>query len=121
MLPATAGTERRPSPAFALPHVQLVGVENGLPLEAAPAVICETADPRGVAVVNLFPDVLAHIADPEVAVRPVEREAPRVAQPVAHDLPRRPGAGRIDAEQLAESAFEVLRAILWIAAGAAVA
>jgi hypothetical protein len=42
----------------------------------------ESTDSRRAAVVDLFPGVLADIADPEVAVRPVEREPPWVPKPV---------------------------------------
>jgi hypothetical protein len=51
--------------------------------------------------------ILADVPDPEVARLAVEREAPRIAQPVADDLPRRSRSCRVDAEELAEAALGV--------------
>ena len=64
---------------------------------------------------------LADIADVEIAGLPVEREAPRVPQAVARDLPIRAGPIDVDSQHLAESALQILRVILRIAARAAVA
>ena len=67
------------------------------------------------------PSVLADVADVEVVREPVEREAPRVAQPVAGDLPARAALVDVQAQQLAEADAQVLRAVARVAARAAVA
>src|SRR5262249_25650081 len=69
----------------------------------------------------LLPLVLADIADVEVAVLPVEREAPWVPKPVADDHRRRPPGVDVEAEELAEGRLQVLGAVLGIATRAAVA
>ena len=61
-------------------------------LVAVPAVV-DAAD-AALDVVDLFPRVLADVADPEVAVGAVEGEAPRVAQPERPDLGRASPPGR---------------------------
>src|SRR6185437_12874527 len=93
-------------------------IEPRARLVTAPAVVREPTDPRRRAEVDLLVLVLADVADPEVVLR-VEREPPRVAEPERDDLPA--AARRIDAQQLAELRAHVLRALLRIAAGAAVA
>src|SRR6266702_1209698 len=77
-------------------------VEDGAPLVAVPAVVGQPADLRLRAEVDLLPGALADVGDPEVAGRPVEREPPRVAEPVADRLPRGPARQRIDPQQLTE-------------------
>src|SRR4029077_374852 len=81
-----------------------------------PAVVHE-AGCRPWPVVDLLPRVLADITDVEIAVGPIEREAPRVPQPVGVDLPVPP----VQTQQLAQLAGEILRVVRWVAAGAAVA
>src|SRR5207247_7523975 len=89
-------------------------------LEHVPAVVGQRADCGGRAVVDLLPVPLADVADVEVAVRTVEREAPRVAQAEANHLPARAALERVDPQQLPEPLCRALRAVARIAAGAAV-
>ena len=91
-----------------------------LALEHAPAVVLETRAPARREV-ELLPRVLADVADVEVARRAVEREPPRVAQPVAHDHRRRVRFFDVEAQQLAERRAQILGTVLRVAAGAAVA
>src|SRR3990170_5501056 len=85
--------------------------------------------------VDLLPLVLTHVGEKEPAARPVEGEAPGIAQTVGPDLAtrscpadegvvRRDAVGRIavdvDAQQLAEQGIEPLPVVLRIARGAAV-
>src|SRR3954471_15171121 len=105
---------------IALAHERLVRVVGRLALEPAPAVVRKRGDPRRRTEVDFLPRALADVPDPEVAVRPVERKAPRVAKAEADDLPRGSPARRIDAQQLAEAALQILRAVPRVAAGAAV-
>src|SRR6185436_4955701 len=53
----------------------------GVGLEDAPAVVAALLDE-----ILLLPDVLAHVADPEVAGHGVEGPAPGVAEAVGEDL-----------------------------------
>src|SRR5438552_3099507 len=55
----------------------------------APAIVAAALDP-----VNLLPQILADVADPEVARGAVEAHLPGLAQAVGPDF--RPGAGPID-------------------------
>ncbi len=90
--------------------------------------------------VHLLPGVLADVADPQVACRPIEREAPGVAEAVGADLGpgarivgervvRRDGVGRSgavggsrpDAEELAQERRPALAVAERVAARAAVA
>jgi hypothetical protein len=63
-------------------------LEAVVPLLAVPAQVDACA--AGGQAVDLLPPVLPHVGHEQVAVRPVEGEAPRVAQPHGPDLP--PGA-----------------------------
>src|ERR1051325_9198604 len=95
-----------------------------------PAVVLAAGAAGGLEV-DFFVDVLADVADPEVAGLAVEGEAPRVAQAVRPDLPARgEGVARgdgirrpvdVDAEDLAEELVEVLSAVGGGAGAAAVA
>src|SRR5205814_2319181 len=71
--------------------------------------------------VDLFPLVLPHVADVEVARRAVPREAPRVPQAEADDLPARSGLVDVQAQELPELGAQVLRVVVRVAARAAVA
>src|SRR3954453_9165764 len=73
---------------ISLAHERLLRVIGRRALEAAPAVVRKLAGPRGGAKVDLLPVLLADVADPEVAVGAVEREAPWVADAETDDLPR---------------------------------
>ena len=110
-------------------------VEAVQPFHLSPAVIF-AADARRGLEVDFLERVLADVADPEVAGRAVEAEAPRIAQTVRPDLAARAGAlGErirrrngvrravidVDAQDLAEELIEVLGVVVRIAAGAAVA
>src|SRR5258706_3013147 len=44
--------------------------------------------------IDFLPQLLSHVADVEVAVLPVERETPRIAEPVRPHLGRETGVGR---------------------------
>ena len=55
-------------------------------LHAAPAEVHAASCVRRQGVVDLLPGALADVADRQVAVRPVEREAPGVSQAVGPDL-----------------------------------
>src|SRR4051794_5444766 len=68
-------------------------------------------------VVDLLPRPLADIADVEIAVRAIEREAPRIPQSIGVDLPAAP----VQPQELAEVAGQILRVVRRIAAGATVA
>ena len=128
--------QRRHSPVDGL-----VVVEGLEPLEGAPSevdALGRIAAIGGDGVVDLFPLALAHVADPEIARRGIERESPRVAQPVRPD--RRvggwvaderivgrhgewrtiDGSDRIDAQDLAETAQEIEGVTFRVAAGATV-
>ena len=60
------------------------GLKQWKPSIDVPAVVLAArAGPRDI---DLFPGVLAHVADPEVARRPVEPHPPRVPQPAEPDL-----------------------------------
>ncbi len=111
-----------------------------LPLEALPA---EVGAAAGACArrneVDLLPGVLPNVGDGEVARRPIEREAPGIAQAVRPDL--RPCTGlpdegvrrrnrvgpaarakpRIDAQELSEQDVQVLRVRRRIVGAAAVA
>ena len=108
-------------------------------LHVVPAVVhAPAAATRRRRPVDLLPRILADVADPQVAGDPVERPAPRIAQPERPDLV---GAGLaderirrgdavalagsrsvdVDPEHLAEQARAVLGVVLGVAAGAAVA
>ena len=93
-------------------------LESRAPLVDVPAVVLEARTGSGL-VVDLLDIALADVADVEVAVRPVEREAPGVAEAECFDLDAL--RGDVDREQLAEERAHVLRPVLGIAAGAAVA
>ena len=92
--------------------------------------------------IHLLERSLADVADPQVAGRPIEREAPRVAEPVGPDLAARllapagspdegvvgrhgvrraGGRPRIDPQELAEERVQALTVALRVAAGAPVA
>ena len=71
--------------------------------------------------VDLLDRVLADVADLEVAVRAVEGEAPRVAQAERRDLATRAGWATSIRSSLPSAIADVLRAVLRVAAGAAVA
>src|SRR6185312_4277838 len=86
-----------------------------------PAVVRERRDLSLRPVVDLFPGVLAHVTDVEVAVCAVEREAPRVPETEPDDLPARAASKRIDPQQLAELLAHALRAVARITPRAAVA
>ena len=121
----------------AVGRATLGGFEAGARLHRVPAEV----RPGGRACrppVDLLPRALAHVGDPQVVGRPVEREAPRVAQSEGPDLgPRaRPAdervvggypvrgparRARVDPEQLAEEGVEPLAVPLRVAAGPAVA
>src|SRR5262249_51222338 len=90
-------------------------------LVAAPAVVRELVEPTGGAEVDLFPRVLADVADPEVVGRRIEREAPRVAQAEPNDLPGAPRRLRLRAAPLAEPRALVLGGLVRVAFGAPVA
>ena len=66
-------------------------VEAVQPFHLPPAVVF-AADARRGLEVDLLERVLADVADPEVAGRAVEGEAPRIAQAVRPDLAARAGA-----------------------------
>src|SRR5262249_27931712 len=100
--------------------VGLLVLEDGAPFVDVPAVVLETgAHLRRV--VDLLPAASTHVADPQVTGRAVEREAPGVPQPVADDLGLRMRRVDVDPEQLAEQRVEVLRSVLRVSLGAAVA
>ena len=103
-------------------------------LERVPAVegACTGAARREV---DFLPGVLADVGEHEVPGRAVEREAPGVAQAVGPDLRARAAdagervarrdrirsaGARVDAEQLAEQAAEVLGVLAGVVAAAAV-
>src|SRR5204863_6596259 len=115
----------------------LRAVETVVAFHAGPAVVL-SAGRRAQLEVDLFPVVLADVADPEVAGGGVEREAPRVAEAPGPDLGtgaaladervgRRDGvrlAGRrlgVDAEDLPEQHALVLRVVARVAIAASVA
>src|SRR5262249_10885962 len=85
-----------------------------------PAVVRERADELARAEVDLLPRALADVRDVEIACRAVEREAPRVPEPVRDGLPARAPLERVEAHQLAEVDGERLRAVSGIAARPAV-
>ena len=91
-----------------------------LALVDAPAVVLEPGR-AALGVVELLPRVLPDVADVQVAGLTVEREAPRVPEPVADDERLRTLAPDVELQQLAEGRPQVLRPVLGIAAGAAVA
>src|SRR5207244_4290939 len=99
----------------------LAGREARAALPDAPAVVVQHPLLGGRAHVDLLPRVLADIADVEIAGRAVPREAPRVAQPVAGDLPLRPRLVHIQPEELAQANAQVLCAVPRVAARAAIA
>src|SRR5436190_15822728 len=70
--------------------------------------------------IDLLPRALPDVGEIQVAVRAVEREAPRIAQPVRGDLPRGPSRERVRPEDLAEADRQVLRAVAGVAGGAPV-
>src|SRR5215211_4166300 len=101
----------------------LAGRVAAAALEGAPAEVPAAA---GAHEVDLLDLVLADVADRQVAVAAVEREPPRVAQPVGVDLVARAGPpdegvraryavgarsgrARVDPQDLAEQRAEVLR------------
>ena len=89
-------------------------------LKGPPPVVGECRDLGTRPVVDLFPVALSHVADVEVAVRTVEREAPGIAEPEPDDLPPSTASQRIDPEQLAELLVHVLGAIAGISGRASV-
>src|SRR4051794_9216457 len=91
-------------------------------LHEIPAVIHSRAATRRLEV-DLFPRVLPHVADVQVARRAVERKTPRIAQAVRPDLGRIwPRAGfHIDPQQLAQQRGRILPATQRVAGAAAVA
>src|SRR5215217_7620265 len=90
-------------------------------LPDAPAVVVERPLLPRRAHVDLLPLALADVADVEIAGLAVPREAPRVPQPVAGDLPARPGLVDVEAQQLAEARAQGLRVVVRVAAATAVA
>ena len=86
--------------------VEVVAVDPRRALERAPAEVLRRLVELERHAVDLLDLVLADVADPDLAERGVEPEAPRVAQAGEHDLPvRRAVDGRGDqlAEQLPAS------------------
>ena len=77
------------------------GIEAVRPLADTPAEVLASLRP-----IDLLPTVLADVANPQIAVRTVEREPPRIAQPPNEDFrarasadagqTRTPGIGRED-------------------------
>ena len=110
------GAHREPQVAA----VDRLALVDGESLVVAPA----EARPRRRAVrdpVDLLVAALADVADVEVAVRPVEREAPRVAQPERVDPGRRREPADVHPQDLAEPRVRVECPLLGVALAAAVA
>ena len=106
-LDETAGTKR-------------LALERGAAFVDVPAEVqLPLPGPRDV--IDLFDRALADVADPEIAVRAVERKTPRVADSEGDDHGLRGGAGRIEPEHLAEKRGGVLGTVLGISARAPVA
>src|SRR5262249_43556573 len=66
-------------------RVTVAPVEDGESLVAAPAVVRQLVQVARRPKIDLLPAGVADVADPEVVVGRVEREAPRVAQAEADD------------------------------------
>jgi hypothetical protein len=110
--------------------VELVRALHQVPAEVGAGQLVER-DP-----VDLLPRVLADVGEPEVPGLAVEREPPRVAQPVGDDLPRGVvdveegvvgrdpvglGGQRVDPQQRPERRGQVLAGLERVAAAAPVA
>ena len=116
--PLAGGAQRRPVLRGARVRV---GRRQDLALVAAPPEVQAAAPAGGRGrEVDLLAVALADVRDREVAGRAIEREAPRVAQPVRPDrvaervvgrdgVGARRGAARVDAQDLAEQRVRALR------------
>jgi len=101
--------------------VQARLLEGNVALVARPAVVGEAAQLVARPVVELLPAELTAVGEIEVAGRPVEREAPWKAQPVADDLPPGRAPVDIDAEQLGLPRRQLLAPVARVTGVAAVA
>ena len=99
-------------PARVVPRVAFVD---------GPAEVQYRPEPGTGDVVDLLPGALADVADVQVAGRPVEREAPRVAKPVVDELRLRAAFADVQLPDLRELRLERLAVVVRVAAGAAVA
>src|SRR3546814_1140085 len=88
-------------------------LERVRPLHLAPAEVGATAGVEsadGREVVDLLPLVLAHVGHPEVAIRAIEREAPRVAHAVEPGLSGGAGAvGRSEERRVGKECVSTCR------------
>ena len=121
---AVAGTRRHRVRVLEGRELELRAVDRLRPEDVVALVVAPAEVGAGgrsrLEVVDLFPLVLADVADPHVAGCAVERESPRIAQPVRVD--GRPGTGLVHVQaQDARERAAALALVVGVALAAAVA